>query len=166
MELGARGEQCRRIVELPDHTVIADAAKADPGFDGAARIADEHDVTIRRQDISGPFCEATLQADVDGPAQVPGGEVGGLTNIEQCRSGGGTGKNVVDTEQRRCGVIEQRVELAVTPRIELEILRARRLALSDHVDEGVLVHRLQRVVGLALLADGRTGVARQVLAAR
>ena len=30
---------------------------------------------------------------------------------------------------------------------------SRRLALGDDVDEGVLVHRLQRVVGLALLAD-------------
>jgi hypothetical protein len=43
--------------------------------------------------------------------------------------------------------------------------RGDRLALRDGLDELVLGHRCERVVGLALLADRRDGLGREVLAA-
>jgi hypothetical protein len=72
--------------------------------------------------------------------------------------------HVVDVERGRCLFIQQWAQLAVAVRVELEVVRPNRLALSDDGDELILVHRRQCIVGPTLLAYRRTRLARQLLA--
>ena len=88
-----------------------------------------------------------------------------LAAIEKNRTRVSVFEHVVDVEQCRCLFIQQWAQLAVAVRIELEVVGPHRLPLGDDSDELILVHRLQCIVGPALLAYRRTRLARQLLAA-
>ena len=138
------------------------ASRSSPG--SVTRMTD----LARAQDVAGVLGEPAVEADVDRPAQVPGrelvrgpgvdhdGTVGLLARPTRSRSNSG---GVV-------GLVEQVALLAVRVGGEREVERRDRLALRDGVDELVLGHGCERVVGRTLLADRRARCRRQVLAAR
>ena len=165
-QVGTTAERPRRVVELPDDPVIPDACQADLGFDGGRRVTHEHDLAVGCQYLAGPFSEATLKPDVDAAAQMPSGEVSGLTSVEQHRSRGAPPDDLVDREQRRRLLVEQRAQFPVALSIELEVVRLQRLSLGHQRDELVLIHRLQCVIGATLDTERRTGLTRNLLAAR
>ena len=102
------GEGRGRVSELADNPVVADPGQAQLGFRGGSWIADENDVAARRQDIAGPLGEAALQSDVHGAVNVTGGEVGGLTAIEEHSPGGVPLEYLVESQLRGRVVVEQR----------------------------------------------------------
>ena len=117
------GEHRPGVVELTDDSVVPDSGQADLGFVGGRGVTDEHDVALRRQDVASPLGEATLETDVQRPAQVSGGEVGGLAAVEQDGAGGLAHEYLLERQHGRRVVVEQRAQLAVALGIELEVLR-------------------------------------------
>ena len=96
---------------------------------------------------------------------MAGREIRRLAGVEQNRAGVAELQDLLDIEQRWGGFVEQRAQLAVSLRVELEVVRPRRLALGHRGHEFVLPHVLERVVRPALLAQRRTGLVRQLLTA-
>ena len=128
-DLGVGAEHRRRIGELADDTVVADSGQAHLGLRRRRGVTDEHDVALRGQHVAGPLGEATLQPDVDGAAEVTGGEVGRLAAVEQHGPGGLATEHVVERHRWRRVVVEQRAQLAVALGVELEVVRSRTAAL-------------------------------------
>jgi hypothetical protein len=75
-------------------------------------------------------------------------------------------EDVVERELRGPGVlVEERAELPVARRVELEVVRANRLSFGDDVDELRLRHRCERVVERALFTDRRARLGGKLLPA-
>ena len=146
--------------------VEPDAGEPDPGLVLAAGVGDDDDGVAGAQHVAGVLGEPAVEPDVDRPAEMPGREQLGRSSVDHDRALGLAAEHLVDVEARSVlRVVEELAFGAVRVGREREVQRGNGLALRDGLDELVLGHRRQRVVGAPLLTDRRLDGGRQVLAA-
>ena len=147
--------------------VESDASETDPRVVLTPGVGDDDDGVARAQHVARVFGEPTVEPDVDRPAEMPGREQLRGSPVDHDRSIGLAAEHVVDVEAWCVlRVVEELAFGAVRVGREREVQRSDGLSLRDGLDELVLGHRRQRVVGAPLLSDRRFDGGRQVLATR
>src|SRR5690606_12600400 len=87
--LGVGDEQRLDVDDRADDVVEPDAAEADPRLaHGGAAAAGDDDRRPGGDDAARLLGVAAVEADVDRPGQVPGGELGGRPDVEHDRAVG------------------------------------------------------------------------------
>jgi hypothetical protein len=155
-QVRTRFDAAKSVLEIPDDLIEADAPQSHGRFAFAPRVGDDHDRFLAAQYGAGPRRILSAEADVDASGQVSGRELGGIACIQylgadRLKSEELIESHRVDVPQR---LVERRPLLAVQHGIVSEIRRGVRLIGRDQIDERRFAHRLQRIVGAPLLADG------------
>ena len=156
------------VLEIADHLIEADAAQSHGRFVFTSRVGDDDDRLLAGQHGAGPRRVLAAEADVDAAGQVGGRELGRVARIQHLRAHRLQRQDVIegqraDSLQR---LVQRRPLLTVQDGVVGEVRRGVGLIGRDQFDERGLAHRLQRVVGAPLFADGRHRFLAQCLAAQ
>jgi len=159
-EVGAGFEGVEAVLEISGDVIEADAPEAHGGLVLAAGCGDDDDGVLAIEEGADPGCVLTAEADVDASGEMSGGEFGGVAGIEDLGALRLELEEGVEGERIHFageGLIERGALLAVEDGVVVEVVGGVGLVGGDDVDELLLGHGLEGVVGAALLAEGGDG---------
>jgi hypothetical protein len=167
-EIGAVGEGGHTFAEIAEDVIETDASKPNCGFVFATGLGDEDNGFGAIKNGARPGGVLAAESDVDAASEMSFRVLRGIAHVENLGAAIAESENLVEfdgLENFFKLLVEGGAFAGVEDRVVGEIWWRVGLIGGDKANEFVFRHRFQGVIELALLAQSRDRVGRQLLAA-